>query len=62
MTTMQIVGLAVAAGAAAFFYLPSWPKKPSSLRQIEAVLEIRDNNPSPEVRKACSALLQALLQ
>lgn len=64
MTTMQMIGLAVAAGVAGLFYLPTipWPKKNNSLRQIEAVLEIRDSNPSPEVRKACSALLQALLQ
>lgn len=63
MTVMQIASLAVAAAVAAYFYLPSWPtKKPSALRQIEAVLEIRDSNTNPEVREACLQLLQALLQ
>lgn len=62
MTTMQIASLIAVAAVALYFYLPSWPKKASSLRQIEAVLEIRDTNTSPEVRKACSQLLQALLQ
>lgn len=65
MTQMQIVSLVVAALVAAYFYLPGikWPvAKPNSMRQIEAVLSIRDSTSSPEVRKACSSLLQALLQ
>lgn len=65
MTQMQIVSLAVAAAVAAYFYLPGikWPvAKPSSMAQIESVLAIRDSASSPEVRKACSVLLQALLQ
>lgn len=65
MTQMQILSLAIVAAVAAYMYLPSlkWPaSKPSSMRQIESVLAIRDSNSSPEVRKACTALLQALLQ
>ncbi len=65
MTQMQIISLAIAAAVAAYVYLPSikWPaSKPSSMRQIESVLAIRDSNTTPEVRKACTALLQALLQ
>lgn len=65
MTQMQIVSLVVAALVAAYFYLPgiTWPAaKPNSMAQIESVLAIRDSASSPEVRKACSALLQALLQ
>lgn len=65
MTQMQIVSLVIAACVAAYFYLPGiqWPvAKPNSMSQIESVLAIRDSTSSPEVRKACSALLQALLQ
>lgn len=63
MTQMQILSLVIAAAVAAYFYLPGikWPK-PSSMSQIESVLAIRDSTTSPEVRKACTALLQALLQ
>lgn len=65
MTPMQIIGILVAVGVAAYLYLPrfSWPSpSPSSMRQIESVLAIRDTTSSPEVRKACTQLLQALLQ
>ena len=65
MNTMQIVSLVVVALVAAYVYFPSvkWPAaKPSSMKQIESVLAIRDSNSSPEVRKACTQLLQALLQ
>ena len=65
MTQMQIVSLVGAAGVAAYVYLPGikWPlAKPNSMAQIESVLAIRDSASSPEVRKACSVLLQALLQ
>lgn len=65
MTQLQIVSLVIAAVAAAYFYLPAikWPAaKPNSMSQIESVLSIRDSTTIPEVRKACSALLQALLQ
>lgn len=65
MTVMQIVGVCVAVAVAAYLYMPrlKWPaSKPSTVRQIESVMSIRDSNGSPEVRKACTALLQALLQ
>ena len=65
MTTMQIVGVCVAVGVAVYLYFPSikWPAaKPSTVRHIESVMAIRDSNQSPEVRKACTTLLQALLQ
>ena len=65
MSAMQIASLVIVAAAAAYFYLPSisWPAaKPSSMKQVEAVLSIRDSATTPEVRKACTALLQALLQ
>lgn len=65
MNTMQIVSLAIVVAVAAYMYLPSikWPAaKPDSMRSIEAVLRIRDTNSTPEVRKACTQLLQALLQ
>jgi len=65
MTQMQIVSLVIAACVAAYFYLPGikWPvAKPNSMAQIASVLAIRDSSSSPEVRKACSSLLQALLQ
>ena len=65
MTITQIVSLLVVAGVGAYFYLPGikWPAaKPSNVRQIQAVLAIRDSSPSPEVHKACTALLQALIQ
>lgn len=63
MTTMQIVSLVAVAAVAAFFYLPrlTWPK-PSSIRHIESVMVIRESTTSPEVKEACTSLLQALLQ
>jgi hypothetical protein len=64
MSPIQIASLVAVALVAVYFYLPplSWQRKPNSLRQIQAVLEIRDSATTPEVRKACSTLLQALLQ
>lgn len=65
MTQMQIISLVIAAAVAAYFYLPGikWPvTKPSRVSQIQSVLAIRDSSSSPEVSKACTALLQALLQ
>jgi hypothetical protein len=65
MSAMQIASLVIVAVVAAYFYLPSisWPAaKPSSMKQVEAVLAIRDSSSTPEVRKACTQLLQALLQ
>lgn len=65
MNNMQIISLVLVAAVTAYFYLPSikWPAaKPDSMRAVEAVLRIRDSHSSPEVRKACTHLLQALLQ
>lgn len=62
MTPIQIASLVAVAAVAIYFYLPALPRKPNSLRQVQAVLEIRDSATTPEVRKACSTLLQALLQ
>jgi hypothetical protein len=65
MSQMQIISLVVLAATVAYFYLPAikWPAaKQDSMAQIESVLRIRDSNSSPEVRKACTTLLQALLQ
>jgi hypothetical protein len=65
MTAMQILSLVVVAATVAYLYLPAikWPvAKQNSMADIESVLRIRDSNSSPEVRKACTTLLQALLQ
>jgi hypothetical protein len=63
MTPIQIASLVGVAALAAYFYLPRIQiPKPSSMSQIESVLAIRDNTNNPEVRAACSALLQALLK
>jgi hypothetical protein len=66
MTTFQIVSLVVLAGVAVWTYAPriSLPSlgKPSSLKQIQQVLAIRDSSKSPAVVEACNALLQALLK
>jgi hypothetical protein len=63
MTQTQMISLAAAAAVAAYFYLPSiqWPK-PTSMDAVQSVLRIRDNASTPEVRQACTTLLQALLQ
>jgi hypothetical protein len=63
MTPIQIASLVGVALAAVYFYAPKLQfPKPSSLSQIESVLAIRDTTTNPEVRAACSALLQALLK
>jgi hypothetical protein len=64
MTTLQIVSVVAAVAVTAFAYMPKLPfgKANTSLKNIQAVLLIRDTTTNPEVRKACSALLQALLQ
>jgi hypothetical protein len=65
MSTLQIISLLLVAAAAAYSYLPAikWPTaKPDSMAAVEAVLRIRDTSTTPEVRKACTQLLQALLQ
>lgn len=67
MTVMQIVSLLLVVAAVAYSYATriKWPSVKANqnpIRQIESVLSIRDSNPSPEVKEACTALLQALLQ
>jgi hypothetical protein len=63
MTPIQIASLVGVGLLAAYFYLPKIQlPKPSSMSQIESVLAIRDNTTNPEVRAACSTLLQALLK
>lgn len=65
MTPIQIASLVAVAAVAAYLYLPAikWPSAtPTSMSAVESVLRIRDSSQSPEVRKACTQLLQALLQ
>lgn len=63
MTTTQIILAAVTAAAFAWAYLPAikLPKR-GAMRDIEAVIAIRDSASSPEVKAACQSLLQALLK
>lgn len=64
MTTYQIVGIVAVLAVAAWQYVP-WAKlpirKPSSLKDIAAVIAIRDTHAAPEIRKACNDLLRVLL-
>lgn len=65
MTTFQIVALCLLAASLAWQYMPALKlpsRKPSTLRQIESVIAIRDEATTPEVTSACNALLQALLR
>lgn len=66
MTAMQIVALCSLAVVAAVVYLPGLmsqlKRTPDSMSQIRSVLAIRDGATSPEVRKACTVLLEALLK
>lgn len=68
MTPYQIGAIAILAGVllwnylpAFSFRLPSLPKKPDHLKQIEQVLAIKDSSANPKVQEACQALLQALI-
>lgn len=64
MTTFQMISIAVLALVAlAQFGLPQIrvPKKPSTMKQIEAVLSIKESSNNPKVVEACSQLLTALL-
>ena len=66
MTTYQIIGLVAVAAVAAWQYVPwkgiSLPAaRPDSLKQVAAVIAIRESNPSPEIRKACNELLRVML-
>jgi hypothetical protein len=64
LTTYQIVGIAAVLAVAAWQYVP-WAKlptrKPSSLKDIAAVIAIRDTHAAPEIRKAYNDLLRVLL-
>ena len=66
MTHFQIAAIAILAVIIAWYYfpaLPAWPtKKPTVQSHIYAVLRIRDEATSPEVKEKCSELLQALLR
>lgn len=66
MTPFQIAAVVLLVGTIAWQYLPrlpAWPsRKPSVMKQIAAVVNIRDEATSPEVKTACNALLQALLR
>lgn len=67
MTTYQLLGLAAVAAVAAWQYFP-WGKlslpaaKPSVMRDIARVVEIRESSHSSEVKKACNELLRVLLE
>jgi hypothetical protein len=65
MTTFQMISLGVL-GLVLFgqFVLPNLKlqaKKPSTMKQIEQVILIKESSSSPKVIDACSQLLQALL-
>lgn len=71
MTTQQMIGLAAVVALVAWNYLPQLkalvPKtmaKPADplLAHIKSVCAIRDEYKSPEVGKACNALLEVLLK
>lgn len=61
MTTTQIVLAAVTVAAFVWAYLPKLPTR-GAMKDIEAVIAIRDSATSPEVKAACQSLLQALLK
>jgi hypothetical protein len=65
MTTFQMISLGVL-GLVLFgqFVLPNLKlqaKKPSTMKQIEQVILIKESSANPKVIDACSQLLQALL-
>ena len=65
MTTFQIVAISLLVASIGWQYIPaiSWPaRRPNVLKQIEAVISIREQAISPEVKAACNELLQALLR
>jgi len=66
VSTVQILSVVALGIVAAVVYLPSllpYLKRPvDSLSQIKSVLAIRDGATQPEVRKAATALLEALLK
>lgn len=67
MTPIQMLAIAAVLVAVALTYLPTsllkLPKsKPSVLKQIEAVVAVREAYSEPAIVSACNALLSALLQ
>jgi len=70
MTTVQILAIVAVLVAAALTYLPLHAirlpsiskSKPSILKQIEAIVEVKEANADAAVITACNALLSALLQ
>jgi hypothetical protein len=68
MTTVQILALVAVLVAVVLTYLPLHAlklpvsSKPSILKQIEAIVEVKEANADAAVISACNALLQALLQ
>jgi hypothetical protein len=70
MTTVQILSLVAVLAAVLFMYIPlnalrlpvSSKAKPSTLKQIESVVAVREANADPAIISACNALLQAMLQ
>jgi hypothetical protein len=70
MTTVQILSLAAVLAAVVLTYIPFHAlrlpviskAKPTILKQIEAIVEVKEANADAAVISACNALLQALLQ
>ena len=70
MTTAQILSLAAVLAAVLFTYIPFnalrlpviSKAKPSTLKQIESVVAVRESSTDPVIISACNALLQAMLQ
>ena len=68
MTTIQILALAAVLAAVVLTYLPlsslrlPGKAKPSTLRQIESIVAVRESNADAAIISACNALLQAMLQ
>lgn len=67
MTPIQMLAIAAVVAAVALTYLPlhalKMPaRKPSVLKQIEAVVAVREAYSEPAIINACNALLSALLQ
>lgn len=65
MTTFQMIALGVLGLVlVGQFVLPNLKmpvKKPSTIRQIEQVIAIKETSSNPKVIDACSQLLQALM-
>lgn len=65
MTTFQMIALGVLGLVlVGQFVLPNLKlpaKKPSTMKQIESVIAIKEASNNPKVIDACSQLLQALL-